>query len=163
MCFNPTTSIQTPLPSSSSPGGRWGRGEEHNQQHVSREPQPGGGGRSGRLLTPAPAAVCWGGRRRGLLWAFGWSEQRQHHGFGLGHVLLSLLLVPRQRGPLWKQWLCLPGQWNQVSGVFFIHDPYWTTAAESVWLSLIKLHHRWSQPRDKFTVFVGLEFFGLID
>lgn len=29
--------------------------------------------------------------------------------------------------------------------------------------SMIKLHHHWSRPRDKFTEFVGLEFFGLID
>ena len=103
-------SLQAPLPSPSSPGGRRGWREEHHQQHLRRQPRPGGRGRSWSL--PAPAAG--GGGRRGLLWAVRRSESGQHHGLGLGHLLLPLLLVPRQRGPLWKQRLSLPGQWKQV-------------------------------------------------
>lgn len=107
--------LQTPPPSPSSPGGRWGWGEEHFQQHHCREPQPGGWGRSGSLLASAAAALGRGGGRRGLLWAVGRSESGQHHGLGLWHFLLPLLLVPCQRGPLWEQRLCLLGQWKQVS------------------------------------------------
>lgn len=113
--FKPTFPLQAPLPAPSSPGGGGGRGEEHYEQCLLREPQPGSGGWRRSLFTPAATALCRGGGRRGLLWAVGRSEPGQHHGFGLGHLLLPLLSVPRQRGSLWEQQLCLPGQWKQVS------------------------------------------------
>lgn len=100
MAFQTNRPLQTPLPSRSSPGGRRRRGEEHHQQYLRREPQPGGRGGSRSLLTPAAASLSGGGGRRGLLRAFGRSESGQHHGLGLGHFLLPVLLVPRQRGPL---------------------------------------------------------------
>lgn len=103
--------LQIPLQAPGSPGGRWGRGEEPYQQHHCREPEPGGRG----PLVSSAAALSGRRGRRGILRAVWRSESRQHHGFRLGYFLVPLLFVPGQRDPLWKQRLCLFGQWKQVS------------------------------------------------
>lgn len=115
--------FQATPPSPSSPGGGRGRGEEHHLQRLGGEPQPGGRGRSRFLLaSPSPSAaaaasLCRRRGRRGLMRTVGRSEPRQHHGVRLGHVLLALLPVPCQRGPLWEQRFRLLGRWKQVSSL----------------------------------------------